>query len=224
MGDDRWVVVRILAASMLLNRVEYVLMNNPVRALIQRHVEARRLLRMGGPMSGGSALEIGCGRGVGLGLVLDMFGADTADGFDLDPTMVARARKHVAHRSEQMRLWVGDAARIPSRSAAYDAVFDFGVIHHVPRWRDAIAEVARVLKPGGRLYGEEVLARFILHPLIKRLFDHPMHDRFNAQELRAALEKAGLVVEGWMPLSEWFVWFVAVKPAAEVGPVISRGS
>jgi hypothetical protein len=39
--------------TMLLNRVEYALMNNPIRGAIQRHFEARRLLRMGGPMSGG---------------------------------------------------------------------------------------------------------------------------------------------------------------------------
>ena len=34
---------------MLLNRVETALMNNPIRAAIQRHFEAQRLLRMGGP-------------------------------------------------------------------------------------------------------------------------------------------------------------------------------
>ena len=41
---------------MLLNRMEYVLMNNPLRPLVQRYFEARRLLRMGGAMSGGRAL------------------------------------------------------------------------------------------------------------------------------------------------------------------------
>ena len=48
---------------MLLNRFEYRLMNNPLRAALQRHCEARRLLTMGGAMNGGVALEIGCGRG-----------------------------------------------------------------------------------------------------------------------------------------------------------------
>jgi hypothetical protein len=38
---------------MLLNRLECALMNNPVRAAVQRHVEARRLLAMGGRMPGG---------------------------------------------------------------------------------------------------------------------------------------------------------------------------
>ena len=35
---------------MLLNRAEKALMNNPLRAALQRHFEARRLLHMGGPM------------------------------------------------------------------------------------------------------------------------------------------------------------------------------
>ena len=35
---------------MKLNRLEFLLMNNPLRAAIQRHVEARRFLRMGGPL------------------------------------------------------------------------------------------------------------------------------------------------------------------------------
>ena len=60
---------------MRLNRLEFALMNNPVRAAIQRHVEAPQLLRMGGPMAGGLALEIGCGRGFGAELILDVFKA-----------------------------------------------------------------------------------------------------------------------------------------------------
>jgi hypothetical protein len=75
---------------MLLNRAETLLMNNPVRAAIQRHFEARRLLELGGPLPGGTALEIGCGRGVGTELILDVFGADRVDAIDLDPAMVER--------------------------------------------------------------------------------------------------------------------------------------
>jgi len=47
---------------MTLNQLEFLLMNNPVRAFIQRHFEGPRLERMGGVMAGGCALEIGCGR------------------------------------------------------------------------------------------------------------------------------------------------------------------
>ena len=41
---------------MLLNKVEKLMMNNPIRAGVQRHYEAKQLLAMGGSISGGRAL------------------------------------------------------------------------------------------------------------------------------------------------------------------------
>lgn len=200
---------------MLLNRVEYALMNNPLRAAIQRHFEATRLLRMGGAMQGGAALEIGCGRGVGAGLVLDVFGADVVDAFDLDPSMVALATRRLAPFGSRARLWVGDATSMPVRDATYDAVFDFGIVHHIPRWRNAIAEIRRVLKPGGRFYGEEVLARFIQSSVTRAFLEHPQDDRFDRDGFRSALAAAGLEVGETMELWRAFAWFVAEKPRAE---------
>jgi len=162
-----------------LNGLERVLMNNPIRAAIQRHMEARWLLDMGGPMAGGHALEVGCGRGVGVEIIFDVFGAERVDAFDLDVAMVRRAQRRLAHRGGRVRLWIGDATRITADDAAYDAVFDFGILHHVPDWRTAVAELYRVLKPGGRLYAEEMLAGLILNPLVRRLVDHPAEDRFD---------------------------------------------
>lgn len=189
-------------------------MNNPVRAALQRHFESRRLLRMGGPMGGGHALEIGCGRGVGTNLIFDVFGADTVDAFDLDPRMVALARRRLHPRGARVRLWVADATAIPVGNATYDAVFDFGIIHHVPDWRLALREVARVLKPGGRFYAEEVLAALIVHPIARRLFEHPREDRFDAATFRAALGEAGLAPLATAELSGAVAWFVASKHRA----------
>ena len=197
---------------MLLNRLEFALMNNPVRAAVQRHVEASTLLRMGGAMHGGTALELGCGRGVGAELILRRFGAERVDGFDLDPRMVRRARRRMRRHGGRARFWVGDATAIAAPDGAYNAVFDFGIIHHVPEWRAAIAEVWRVLAPGGRFYAEEVLA-----PAIRRsrhLFSHPQADRFDAEQFEAALVQAGLVLVARQSLGRWFAWFVATKPAS----------
>jgi ubiquinone/menaquinone biosynthesis C-methylase UbiE len=197
---------------MLLNAVEKALMNNPVRAEIQRRFEARRLLKLGGPVAGGRALEVGCGRGVGVEIILDLFGAGSVDAFDLDPDMVARARARHATRGSRVRFWVGDAEQIRADDATYDAVFDFAIIHHVPAWRNAVREVARVLKPGGRFYAEEVLARFIHKPLWATVLDHPIEDRFDRRGFDDALGAAGLNVLGSNELFGSFAWFVAVKP------------
>jgi len=196
---------------MLLNRVEYAMMNNPLREAIQRHFEAPRLLRLGGSMPGGRALEIGCGRGVGTELILDRFGADVVDAFDLDPSMVMLARARLRPRGERVRLWVGDACAIAAPDAHYDAVFDFGIIHHVPDWRRAIAEVRRVLTPGGRFYAEEVLAPFILHPVIRSLLRHPLEDRFGMAAFVEALRTEGLVPGEPEELWACFGWVVATR-------------
>jgi ubiquinone/menaquinone biosynthesis C-methylase UbiE len=195
---------------MLLNAIEKAMMNNPVRATVQRHFEAGRLLRMGGPVPGGTVLEIGCGRGVGTEILFDRFGASRVDAFDLDPHMVSLARRRLAKRNA--RIFVGDATAIDAPDAMYDAVFDFAIVHHVPRWRDALGEVRRVLKPGGRFYAEEVLDRFILHPVWSRVLDHPMEDRFDHDTFGRGLAEAGLRVTASHETFRQFAWFVAERP------------
>ncbi len=197
---------------MILGRLEFLLMNNPVRAAIQRHFEGRRFLRMGGALPGARVLEIGCGRGVGAGVILDVFGAAEVDAFDLDPRMVALAQRRLASRGQKVRLWIGDAAAINAPNAVYDAVFDFGIIHHVPNWRVVLAEVHRVLKPGGLLYAEEPLAGLLNLPFMHRLFAHPVEDRFEAEDFRQAMRAAGLMELKEKHLWRTMFWFVAEKP------------
>lgn len=199
---------------MILNRFEFALMNNPLRAAIQRHLEARRFLTMGGPLPGGRALEIGCGRGVGVEIILDRFGAARVDAFDLDPRMVAIARRRLQARGPAVRIWEGDAAAIAAPSSTYDAVFDFGIIHHVPNWREVLAEIHRVLRPGGLVYAEEPLGHVLNHPFLHRLCAHPVEDRFEVEDFRRALHSARFVPLQERQLLGMMFWFVAAKPAA----------
>ncbi len=201
-----------LGQPMLLNRVEKAMMNNPLRAAIQRLYEAERLISMGGPAEGKVCLEIGCGRGVGTEIILDRFGAARVDAFDLDEEMVAQAKDRLASRGDRVRLWTGSATEIPAEDGVYGAVFDFGIVHHVPEWRRALAEVYRVLEPGGRFYAEEVLAYFIHHPLWRRLLEHPMADRFDRHAFQEALQTTGFRLVASGSLGKSFAFFVADKP------------
>lgn len=199
---------------MLMNWVEKAIVNNPVRSALQRHVEMPMLIRMGGRMQGGRALEVGCGRGVGTQLILELAGAAHVDAFDLDPDMVSLAAKRLRRYGDRVRLSVGDVERIDAADGAYDAVFDFGIIHHVPDWRSALTEIHRVLKPGGRFYVEEVLDKFIHDRLWARVLVHPMEDRFGHDDFAAALSAKGFTLKASRQLWSQFAWFVAQKSAA----------
>ncbi len=180
---------------MKLNRVEKALMNNPVRALVQWRYEAPLLERLGGRTEGLRVLEVGCGRGVGTEILLRRFGAAHVTAFDLDPDMVRQARRRLAaYPAARLALYVADSTHIPAPDEAFDAVFDFGIVHHVPDWLTALAEVRRVLRPGGRFFFEEVTSHALDRWSYRTLFDHPRENRFSRQELVDELERLGIAV------------------------------
>jgi ubiquinone/menaquinone biosynthesis C-methylase UbiE len=182
---------------MQLNRIEKALMNNPVRAAIQRWYEARLLERLGGRTDGLRVLEIGCGRGVGTEIIVERFRAREVVAFDLDPDMVSQARARLArYLTARVHLHVGDAAAIAEPDASFDAVFDFGIVHHIPQWRDAVAEVRRVLRPAGRFFFEEVTRQALERWGYRTFLEHPTYDRFSGDAFVAALEQRGISVDG----------------------------
>jgi ubiquinone/menaquinone biosynthesis C-methylase UbiE len=145
---------------MKLSRFGKLQMNNPARAAAQRRYTARHMLRLGGDLTAGTALELGCGRGVGAEVILTTFAAAKVVALDVDPEMVDLARLRLASFGDRARVYLGDATAISELDETFDGVFDFGVIHQIEGWQEAVAEVARVLKPGGHFYFEAVSTRF----------------------------------------------------------------
>ena len=98
---------------MKLNSLEKALMNNPVRAMLQRRYEAPLMDRFGGRTEGLRVLEIGCGRGVGTELIFERFRAREVHAFDLDPEMVELARKRLA------KYWTRSSQALCRRRDSY---------------------------------------------------------------------------------------------------------
>jgi ubiquinone/menaquinone biosynthesis C-methylase UbiE len=193
---------------MKLNAAEKLLMNNPIRALVQRRFEAPLLERIGGRLEGLQVLEIGCGRGVGTQILLERFGAARVHAIDLDADMVRRARRRLAPYGDgRVRLDVADATQIPAPDASFDAVADFGIIHHIPDWQQAVREVRRVLKPGGRFLFEEVTRHALERWSYRTFLVHPEENRFSAEEFIAELERNDIRV-GHNSVTRFFGDFV----------------
>jgi ubiquinone/menaquinone biosynthesis C-methylase UbiE len=102
--------------------------------------------------AGARALEVGCGPGH-LALRLAHLGLEVT-GLDLDRAMIARAHANADRRRNRGRprpaLLVGDAAALAFPDASFDLVVSTLSLHH---WADpaaGLAEIGRVLRPGGR--------------------------------------------------------------------------
>lgn len=199
---------------MLMNAIEFWAMNNPLRGYIQRHYEAPRLKRL----SKGRAdniLELGCGQGTGARIIYDLFSPQRYVGIDLDPRMIARARRRSGALADAT-FTEGDVTALEFPDSTFDLVVDFGIVHHVPNWKDALSEVHRTLKPGGEFLFEdlsvETWERGIGIPF-KRIADHPYDEMFRKQEFVDELVALGFRVdiEEASPLSFYHFWGRAEK-------------
>jgi ubiquinone/menaquinone biosynthesis C-methylase UbiE len=182
---------------MKMNAIERLCMNNPVRAMIQRRYEAPLLEDLGGRVDGMRVLEVGCGQGVGTEIILERFGAARVESIDVDPIMVARARRRLRrYPAERVSIAQGDATSLDAEDERFDAVFDFWILHHVPDWQSAVSEIRRVLRPGGRFFFQEVTDVALAKRFYRWFLDHPADNRFGADRFVAELERQGISVAG----------------------------
>ena len=144
-------------------------------------------------LRGKRVLEIGCGSGYGLALLRERLAPSRLVGFDLMPEQIELAKRRAIRGAE---LSVGDVTRVEQPDASFDAVFDFGILHHVSEWRAALRELARVLAPGGVLCVEELSGRFIDFSDRFLFTEHPRDVRLRWGDLRSALAEAGFEILG----------------------------
>ncbi|MFC2165938.1 class I SAM-dependent methyltransferase [Acidobacteriota bacterium] len=99
--------------------------------------------------AGKRVLEIGCGLGTD-GVQFSKYGA-LYTGIDLTAEAVMLARQNFTLRGISAKFCQADAEALPFPKEIFDHVFSHGVIHHTPRPEKIVAEIYRVLKPGGTI-------------------------------------------------------------------------
>jgi ubiquinone/menaquinone biosynthesis C-methylase UbiE len=175
-----------------MSALERLMILSPVRAWLQR-AEVGAFRRWSALEPGAALLEVGCGNGVSTKLLAHKFRPRCLVAFDYDPSMVDLAHRRLRRlpAADPMDLAVADATHMPFADAGFDAVFEVGVIHHVPDWRAALREINRVLRPGGLLFFAEP-SRGRLTRGLYRFIPHDRGSMFSAQELVEALADVGL--------------------------------
>ncbi|MFP3986431.1 methyltransferase domain-containing protein [Streptomyces sp. E11-3] len=99
---------------------------------------------------GDAVLDAGCGTGRALPALRRAVGpSGVVIGADLTPAMLAAAVR--AGRDTDGHLLLADVARLPLRDRSLDAVFGAGLVSHLPEPAENLRELARVVRPGGRL-------------------------------------------------------------------------
>ena len=160
-------------------------------------------------------LDYGCGNGY----VLQQFARHGAEvhGVDLTARAVELSRARFAVRGLEGTFTQGDGRTIPYPDDSFDIVTSMGVLHHIPDPRPVLAEIRRVLKPGGRFvlmlyyaHGWHSLVLFRLKRLLVPKFrgksqqdainmvdgdDNPYGTVYSRAGAAALLEAAGFRVE-----------------------------
>jgi ubiquinone/menaquinone biosynthesis C-methylase UbiE len=96
-----------------------------------------------------SVLDAGCGGGR-YSVAWRLLGAGRVMGIDISETGVADAEQRVKAGSvSAVSFQRGDVLNLPVDNDSYDIVFSNGVLHHTVDWQKGVAELVRVLRPGG---------------------------------------------------------------------------
>ena len=122
-------------------------------------------------------------------------------GLDHSPVVAGRALRNSRQRGSAAGILRADIRELPFADDSFDFVYTMGTIEHIDEYRQAVAEVRRVLRPGGQtIIGVPDKWNVFLRPLMVAVLDvfgmyhYSPEKSFGAGELRRVIEGAGLRV------------------------------
>jgi ubiquinone/menaquinone biosynthesis C-methylase UbiE len=162
-------------------------------------LERQLLFELIGPVASKRLLDVGCGDGA-LASEFARRGA-IVTGLDVDPEMIAGARRRTEIEATQLQLIEGQAERLPFSDAAFDRVFAVTLLCFASDADRAMMEMTRVLKPGGRLVIGELgrWSLWAMHRRIRGWLDDPV---WRAAVFRTAGQLHGFVCAAGLDVVE----------------------
>ena len=154
---------------------------SPVHDIVQAHVLG---------VQGTHILDVGCGTGD----MLRRFAGEDAErlvGFDESEGMLAKA-KELSEGLDNITYLPGSAESLPFDDASFDIVTSCVAFHHFPDSKGTVAEMYRVLKPGGRLFICDLTQEGLLGKIFLAYGKHKADDHyFTEATMKALLMEAG---------------------------------
>ena len=180
---------------MILNKVEFILMNNPLKTLFHEKFEAKTLRSISSISNIDLALEIGCGNGNGTRIIDKLFKPKKIVAIDLDKRMIEIAKRKKKNKNTIYEIM--DTTKLNFPDNYFDAIFVFNVIHHIPNWKDSLNEIKRVLKPNGELLLEELSIETFTGGfgyVLRKLLKHPYQQMYSVQEFTDYINEIGFQI------------------------------
>ena len=203
----------------------YVAWRETFLGAITETLELRAMLDLMGELRGARILDVGCGDGL-LACIAAARGA-LATGVDANPAMLTAARRRAEEEVVKASFVEGRAERLPFPDGGFDVVSAVTALCLVADAKLAFREMARVLRPGGRLVVGE-LGRWSLWAAVRRLrgwLGSPFWRaaRFrDAGELGGLVEQAGLSVEAIRGVAFYPPLGVLARIMATLDPWLGR--
>jgi SAM-dependent methyltransferase len=163
-------------------------MNAPLPAVVDDEIVVLESLL---PLADARVIELGCGAAKLARTLLERHPQARVTGLEVDERQHA---KNLAAPSERLQFVAAGAQSIPFPDASFDIALMLKSLHHVPRdeMSRALAEIARVLRPGGWLYASEPVYAGPFNDIVK-LFNDEGEVRALAQRALDEAVRAG----GW---------------------------
>jgi SAM-dependent methyltransferase len=137
-------------------------------SLVNAYYARPAILALAGDVTGRRVLDAGCGSGP-LSAALRDRGA-VVTGIDASAGMLALAERRVGGDVDLHQVDLRD--RLPFDDGAFDVVVSSLVLHYLEDWEPTLAELRRVLRPGGRLIAS------VDHPFVAYTIHEPRPDYF----------------------------------------------